>query len=137
MVDKSDTTKIAGSGHYLYKGDAQKKYMLLKRDVGEQIILTSGVRSIVKQMHLFLAKLEKSNGNLSLASRSLAPPGHSFHGIGDFDVGRKGLGENNFTAEFAKTDEFKRLCELDYVDIRYTKSNRFGVRYEPWHIKVV
>lgn len=137
LVDKSGTTKIAGSGHYLYKGAAQKKYSMLKRDVGEQIILTSGVRSIVKQMHLFLAKLEKSNGNLSLASRSLAPPGHSFHGIGDFDVGRRGLGKNNFTAEFAKTDEFKRLCELDYIDIRYTKSNQFGVRYEPWHIKVI
>ena len=47
---------------------------------------------MVKQMHLFLAKPRQSNGNLSKASSSLAPPGYSFHGIGDFDVGKIGLG---------------------------------------------
>jgi len=76
-------------------------------------------------------------GNLSKASRSLAPPGHSYHGIGDFDVGKVGFGRKNFSEEFARTDEFHRLVELGYVDIRYPRDNLFGVRYEPWHIKVV
>ena len=78
-----------------------------------------------------------SKGNLSLASRSLAPPGHSYHGIGDFDVGNKNLGADNFTARFAETEEYKKLIRLKYVDIRYTRTNQVGVRYEPWHIKVV
>ncbi|MBW2635413.1 MAG: D-alanyl-D-alanine carboxypeptidase family protein [Deltaproteobacteria bacterium] len=72
-----------------------------------------------------------------MASRSLAPPGYSFHGIGDFDVGSVGLGIDNFTRHFTKTDVFKKLQDLDYVRLRYTESNRLGVRFEPWHIKVI
>ena len=136
-IDKKETIKIAGSGHYLFQGDALKKFDQLKKDVGPDLILTSGVRSIVKQLQLFLSKLDSSKGNLSLASRSLAPPGHSYHGIGDFDVGKKGFGRLNFTSEFSNTKEYKKLIELKYVDIRYTKDNQIGVRYEPWHIKVV
>ena len=137
QINKKDTIKISGSGHYLFQGDAVIKFNQLKKDVGPNLILTSGVRSVVKQFQLFLSKLESSNGNLSLASRSLAPPGHSYHGIGDFDVGKKGFGKFNFTSEFAQTKEYKRLIELKYVDLRYTKNNQVGVRYEPWHIKVV
>ena len=136
-INKKETVKIPGSGHYVFKGDALKKYNQLKKDVGPELILTSGVRSVVKQFQLFLAKLDMSHGNLSLASRSLAPPGHSYHGIGDFDVGKKGFGKLNFTAEFSHTDEYKKLIELKYIDLRYTKENQVGVRYEPWHIKVV
>lgn len=136
-INKKETVKIAGSGHYLFQGDALTKYKHLKKDVGPDLILTSGVRSVVKQLQLFLAKLESSKGNLSLASRSLAPPGHSYHGIGDFDIGKKGFGKLNFTSRFANTDEYKKLIKLEYVDIRYTKNNTVGVRYEPWHIKVV
>lgn len=136
-INKKETVKIAGSGHYLFQGEALNKFNMLKKDVGPNLVLTSGVRSIVKQLQLFLAKLNSSEGNLSLASRSLAPPGHSYHGIGDFDVGKKGFGKLNFTSQFSNTEEYKKLIELKYVDIRYTKDNNIGVRYEPWHIKVV
>ncbi|MGI9295075.1 MAG: M15 family metallopeptidase, partial [Pseudomonadales bacterium] len=98
--------------------------------------LTSGIRGIVKQMQLFLAKAVVTNGNLSQASRSLAPPGYSYHGIGDFDLGKVGFGLRNFTESFATTDEYKRLIDLGYVSIRYTETNPFGVRHEPWHIKI-
>ncbi|MDC0598791.1 M15 family metallopeptidase [Gammaproteobacteria bacterium] len=128
--------KISGSGHYLLKGESLNHYKQIHQDVGERLLLTSGVRNIVKQMHLFLAKAQQSQFNLSKASRSLAPPGHSFHGIGDFDVGKIGLGELNFTVDFSNTEEFRRMISLGYIDIRYTDSNRFGVRYEPWHIKI-
>jgi LAS superfamily LD-carboxypeptidase LdcB len=91
---------------------------------------------VVKQMQLFVSKADRADGNLSLASRSLAPPGYSFHGVGDFDVGIKGWGARNFTDDFATTDEFKKLLDLGYIDIRYPADNRLGVRFEPWHIKV-
>lgn len=136
-INRKETIKIAGSGHYLFQGEALTKFNKLKKDVGPNLVLTSGVRSVVKQLQLFLAKLNSSNGNLSLASRSLAPPGHSYHGVGDFDVGKKGFGKLNFTSQFSTTEEYKKLIDLKYVDIRYTKDNNIGVRYEPWHIKVV
>lgn len=134
---KSETVKIPRSGHYILRHESLAYYEKLKRDVGGAIILTSGIRSNVKQLHLFLAKTIRVNGNLSRASRSLAPPGYSYHGIGDFDVGKVGWGAKNFTDDFASTDEFKRMQDLGYIAIRYDHGNELGVRFEPWHIKVV
>ena len=137
QIPGAEIVKIPYSGHYLFKGESLNYYEKLKRDIGPSVILTSGIRSNVKQLHLFLSKASASGYNLSKASRSLAPPGHSYHGIGDFDVGRVGWGAENFTNQFARTDEFKRMQDLGYVQIRYTEDNRLGVRFEPWHIKVV
>ncbi len=136
-IARSEIVKIPYSGHFLFKGESLNYYETLKQDIGPNVILTSGIRSNVKQLHLFLSKARASGYNLSKASRSLAPPGHSYHGIGDFDVGRVGWGALNFTNQFADTDEFKRMQDLGYVQIRYTEDNRLGVRFEPWHIKVV
>ncbi|MGH1374647.1 MAG: M15 family metallopeptidase [Cellvibrionaceae bacterium] len=136
-ITRSEIVKVPYSGHFLFKGESLNYYEKLKQDIGPNVILTSGIRSNVKQLHLFLSKARASGYNLSKASRSLAPPGHSYHGIGDFDVGRVGWGALNFTNQFASTDEFKRMQDLGYVQIRYTEDNRLGVRFEPWHIKVV
>ncbi len=133
---QKDVVKIDGTGHYLMRGESLTHYQQIHKDVGNELTLTSGIRNNVKQLHLFLAKTFQSEGNLSRASRSLAPPGHSFHGVGDFDVGKVGMGEQNFTADFAATKEYRRLINLGYVDIRYTDTHKFGVRYEPWHIKI-
>ncbi|MCV6607847.1 MAG: D-alanyl-D-alanine carboxypeptidase family protein [Campylobacterales bacterium] len=135
-INKKETIKIPYTGHYLFKGKPTYIYEKIKKEVGNEIILTSGVRGIIKQTQLFLAKAVRTNGNISKASRSLAPPGYSFHGIGDFDIGKVGYGYRNFTEDFAKTDEFKKLMDLGYISIRYPLENPFGVRYEPWHIKV-
>lgn len=132
----SKVIKIPHTGNYLYKGRPLEIYKKIKKDIGEQAILTSGLRSVTKQFLLFLNKAVGSKGNLSIASRSLAPPGYSFHGIGDFDVGQIGFGAFNFTEAFTDTKVFKKLSELGYVDIRYPRDNLFGVRFEPWHIKV-
>lgn len=135
-IPKQDAAKVGDTGHFLLKGESLNLYQQIIRDVGDEIILTSGIRSIVKQIHLFLAKSVEANGNLSRASRSLAPPGHSYHGVGDFDIGKLGLGARNFTADFSTTDEYKKIANLGYVDIRYPTDNLFGVRFEPWHIKL-
>ena len=136
-IKKSQTKKISQTGHFLFRGRSERLYRKLKSDIGGSITLTSGIRSIVKQTHLFIAKTIQSEGNLSKASRSLAPPGHSYHGVGDFDVGKVGYGSKNFTEAFSSTDEFKKLVDLGYVSIRYPRNNMLGVRYEPWHVKVV
>lgn len=135
-IKKREIVKIPRTGQFLFKGEPVKLYKKIKDDLGDSVILTSGVRSVVKQMHLFLNKASKFDGNLSLASRSLAPPGYSYHGISDFDVGNRFLGAANFTDAFARTDEYKKLIDLGYIDIRYPKDNHLGVRFEPWHIQV-
>lgn len=136
-INQRSIKKVPYSGQFLFKGGPLELYTKIKRDIGDTLVLTSGVRSVVKQMDLFIRKASKFDGNLSLASRSLAPPGYSFHGIGDFDVGHVDLGTQNFTDAFAETDEFKKLIDLGYIKIRYPKGNTLGVRFEPWHIKVV
>jgi hypothetical protein len=134
---QKDIRKIPGTGHYLFRGDASDTYQRIRKDVGDSVVLTSGIRNVVKQIYLFLNKAAEVDGNLSLASYSLAPPGHSYHAVGDFDVGKRNFGARNFTEDFAQTDEFKRLSDLGYLAIRYPRNNAFGVRYEPWHIRVV
>ncbi len=134
--DPRDVERIPSTGHYLLRGEPLERYRRIRRDLGDGIFLTSGIRGVVKQYQLFLSKAVETGGNLSRASRSLAPPGYSYHAIGDFDVGRVGFGLRNFTAEFADTPEYQRLIDLGYVTIRYTETNHFGVRHEPWHIKI-
>jgi len=135
-IMKREVVKIAGTGSYLYRGVPEEMYEKIRKHVGDKVYLTSGIRGVMKQFLLFLYKADKNKGNLSLASRSLAPPGYSFHGISDFDVGQIGYGALNFTGSFTATEVFKKLDALEYVSIRYPKDNLKGVRFEPWHIKV-
>jgi hypothetical protein len=136
-INKKEVNKIPRTGHYLFKGEPQKIYNHLKDDIGSSLILTSGVRSIVKQTKLFLDKIDSVGGNLSIASKSLAPPAYTYHSIADFDVGKKGFGHANFTPRFAFTQEFLKMRKLKYIEMRYTINNKDGVRYEPWHVKVI
>jgi len=128
--------KIPGTGNYLYNGSSFKLYQRLRRDIGDQLILTAGIRGVAKQFYLFLKKAVHSRGNLSVASRSLAPPGYSYHGVGDFDVGQVGYGAANFTEKFSRTKIYRNITQLDYVIFRYPRNNHVGVQFEPWHIQV-
>ncbi len=136
-IDKRRIIKVPHTGHYLFKDGPYQTYLRMCDDIGSSLVLTSGIRSIVKQTKLFLDKLERENGNLSICSKSIAPPAFTYHTISDFDVGKKGFGYANFTSEFALTEEFFQMKKLDYIDIRYTVKNLDGVRYEPWHVKII
>ena len=137
QIDKGKVVKVPGMGNFVYKGDAEKTWKEIQRVMGAEVVLSSGVRGVIKQFHLFLAKAQSNGGNLSLASRSLAPPGYSFHGVGDFDVGQRGYGGRNFTVDFTLTPVFKALSERGFITLRYPRDNLLGVRFEPWHVKVV
>ena len=136
-IDTKDIQKIPHSGHFIYKGKALEDYTRMLKDIGDEIILTSGIRNVVKQLSLYISKLKTFDGNLTKASRVIAPPAYSYHTISDFDIGKKGWGYRNFTADFAKTPEFTKMRQLNYVGIRYTINNKDGVRFEPWHVKVI
>ncbi len=136
VTPKKDVVYMDKTGHFLMKGAATEKFAQIKRLVGNDLILTSGVRAPVKQLYLFLKKMDNSKGDLRLTSSSIAPPGFTFHSVGDFDIGKVGYGQFNFTEKFQDTDVFKKLYDGGYICIRYTSNNPYGVRYEPWHIKV-
>ena len=135
-IKRKDLKKIRRSGHYIYKGDSLESYNRLQHDVDtKDIILTSGVRSVIKQMRLFVDKLYRNKGNLTKTTNAIAPPAYSYHSTGDYDLGKKGFGYDNFTPRFALTKEYSELKKLSYIEMRYTLLNNDGVRYEPWHIK--
>lgn len=135
-IKKSDLKKISRSGHFIFKGTSLDSYNRLQHDVDTRdIILTSGVRSVVKQMRLFVDKLYRNHGNLTKTTNAIAPPAFSYHSTGDYDLGKKGFGFANFTPRFALTKEYTELKKLSYIEMRYTLLNNDGVRYEPWHIK--
>jgi len=136
-ISKKDVTKIPRTGHYLFKGKPEKDYQNIIHDVGDTLILTSGVRNVVKQLSLYTNKIYNCGGNMTRATNSIAPPSYSYHTISDFDVGRKGWGYKNFTSDFALTNEFEKMTKLEYIGMRYTKNNRDGVRFEPWHVEVI
>jgi hypothetical protein len=135
-VPRNEVVRIAATGNYLHRGASFEAYQKIKKSVGDRVILTSGVRGIMKQFRLFLGKASQNNGNLSLASRQMAPPGYSYHGFNDFDVGQAGFGDLNFTERFTDTDAYRRLVDLGCLNLRYPRDNMLGVRYEPWHIMV-
>jgi hypothetical protein len=136
-ISKKNIKKIPHSGHFLFKGKPLENYTRLKKDIGQKLILTSGIRNTIKQLSLYCNKIETLKGNISLASHSIAPPAYSYHTTSDFDVGKRGWGYQNFTKKFAMTKEFKKIRKLNYISMRYTINNKDGVRYEPWHIKVI
>jgi len=136
-ISKKDVIKVPRTGHYIFKGTATQDYKRIIGDIGDTLYLTSGVRNVMKQLNLYSNKLIKLNGNITQASRDIAPPSHSFHTVGDFDVGKMGLGAKNFTSAFAKTQEFTKMKKLDYIEMRYTHNNSDGVRFEPWHVKII
>jgi hypothetical protein len=135
-IADEEIIKVPQTGNYLFKGESLEKYSRIRNNLGDEVILTSGIRGIIKQYFLFLSKAQRHGGNLSLASRSLAPPGYSYHATGDFDIGQKGLGVGNFSEVFTTTPVYKRLAEEGFIDYRYWQDNPLGVRYEPWHIKL-
>ncbi len=135
-VSRSKVVRIAATGNYLHRGASFETYQRIRKSIGDRVVLTSGVRGIMKQFRLFLSRASHGDGNLSLASRQIAPPGYSYHGLNDFDVGQAGFGDLNFTDRFTTTDAYYRMADLGYLNLRYPRDNLLGVRYEPWHIMV-
>lgn len=136
-ISQNDIVKIDYSGHFLFKGKPFEDFTRIKQDIGRNIVLTSGIRNVVKQLSLYVSKVKSLNGNLTKASSIIAPPAYTYHAISDFDIGKRGWGDKNFTADFARTEEFAKMRKLNYISIRYTPNNKDGVRYEPWHVKVI
>ena len=103
--------------------------------VGPQLIVTSGARGVAKQMLVFLRSALRA-GIIARHVHTVAPPGYSYHAVGDMDVGDRALGGANFTEAFANSSTYRKLIALPYVRLRYPRNNALGVSFEPWHLQV-
>lgn len=136
-ITNREVIKIHGTGHYLFRGKPEKDYANIIDDIGNTLVLTSGIRNVIKQTSLYVNKIYNTGGNMTKATESIAPPAYSYHSVSDFDVGRTDWGYKNFTSDFALTNEFRKMQQLEYIGMRYKKQNRDGVRFEPWHVEVI
>ena len=106
------------------------------RTWGRNVFLTSGVRGVVKQYQLFLSKAVTTGGNLSQASRSLAPPGYSYHAIGDFDVGRVGFGSEELHRRLRRDGGVPQAHRPRLRGHPLHRDQPLWRAPEPWHIKI-
>ena len=62
QIPERERVKMPGTGHFLFRGDSQQVYSKLQKDLGRSVILTSGIRSVVKQTHLFWQRQFRRKG---------------------------------------------------------------------------
>ena len=123
-----------GRGQHVFP-EANALFRRARAAVGERLIVTSGARGVPKQMHVFIRSALRA-GLVARRVHSVAPPGYSYHAVGDIDVGDRELGGVNFTEEFALSETYRKLAALPYIRFRYPPGNPFGVQFEPWHLEV-
>ena len=130
-----------GTSHSVHVYDLKNDWNRIEADVA--ILKSQSLPEILKRNERKEFVLDKGFHliNLSAASRSLAPPGYSWHAQHDFDIGlRSGkLKSYNFRKEFITTPLFVTLFSQGFIhlrDLRYQQDNALGVRFEPWHIQV-
>ena len=125
---------VAGSGQHVFPA-AWAVFSRARQAIGPQLIVTSGARGVPKQMLVFINSALRG-GLIARTVHSVAPPGYSYHAVGDIDVGDRHLGGVNFTAAFAGSAIHQRLAALDFIHFRYPRNNKFGVQFEPWHLQI-
>lgn len=101
---------------------------------GVQLLLISGFRSMRHQADLIRRKLA-AGATIEEILRVNAAPGFSEHHTGRaLDLATPGT--RPLTLEFEKSTAFAWLCEHAAsfgFDMPYSRGNRFGFEYEPWH----
>ena len=128
--------KVPYTGHFLYRGAPLDLYRKLERDLEKRVVLTSGIRSVVKQTHL--SSPGPSRQRVIFRGR----PGRSR--LPDIPTTASATLAWARSASVGRTSPRRspgprsttRLVDLGYVDMRYPEGNLLGVRYEPWHIQV-
>ncbi len=103
-------------------------------DVGVQLLMVSGFRSIRHQAELIRRKLAAGQGIEAILTVNAAP-GFSEHHTGRaIDIATPGT--RPLTAEFASSPAFEWLranAATFGFGMPYGRNNRYGFEYEPWH----
>jgi zinc D-Ala-D-Ala carboxypeptidase len=101
---------------------------------GIDLLLVSGFRSFDRQRQIIETKLGKGQ-DIDSVLKVMAAPGYSQHHTGlALDIGT--TGHVDLLEDFEGTDAFRwlnrRANEFGFY-MPYTRGNRFGFIYEPWH----
>jgi D-alanyl-D-alanine carboxypeptidase len=101
---------------------------------GVSLLIVSGYRSIDRQAELIRQKLTAGR-SLEEILAAIAAPGYSQHHTGRaIDIAT--IGSRPLTEAFADTPAFawlqRRAGQFGFR-LPYTRENRFGFAYEPWH----
>ena len=132
-LPQAELVRVDGGQHLFPAANAL--FERARAAVGPQLIVTSGARGVPKQMLVFLRSALRA-GIIARPVHTVAPPGYSYHAVGDMDVGDRALGGTNFTEAFANSSTYRKLMALPYVRLRYPRNNALGVSFEPWHLQV-
>ncbi len=140
----SELQAIVPDGSIKLRKAAANAYMTMSaaaRADGVNLTPISGFRTLEDQQSLFFdVKAERGQVATKRAEVS-APPGYSEHHTGyAIDVGDGSVPATNLSQTFEKTAAFKWLqanAAHYNFEISFTKGNKQGVSYEPWHWRFV
>jgi len=133
----------ADGGIQLRKAAAQAYKALVSAAQADGISIAplSGFRSIKEQEDVFLRLKQERSQTTSERANVSAPPGYSEHHTGyAIDVGDGQVPATNLSPDFEGTAAFKWLethATQYNFELSFTKGNRQGVTYEPWHWRYV
>jgi len=110
------------------------------RDESVWIVPVSGFRNISDQKLLFDRQIQKL-GSVEAAAKLSAPPGNSEHHTGyAIDLADGTSPKQDITYQFENSAAFKWLqgnAGKFGFELSFTKGNKQGVSYEPWHWRYV
>jgi len=118
----------------------QRMNKVLDGETGRKLLIDSGYRSPAYQTILFLYYLKLHEFNFLRTAQGVAFPGYSEHGNPerqaiDF-ITIDSVPSDGKSSGFEKTKEFKWLIKNASkfgFYLSYSKNNKDGVMYEPWH----
>lgn len=141
-ADKSTLTTLSSNKNVKGNKQAVKALDKMATDAkkeGINLTVISGFRSIERQKQLFYGKAQDRGQTPEQRARLSAPPKFSEHHTGyAFDLSVDGKTE--FNSNFDKTKGFKWLEQnaSNYgFEMSFSRNNKQGVSYEPWHWRYI
>ncbi len=141
---ESELEPINGDGGIRLRKSAAQAYQAMAAEAqaaGVSLVPLSAFRSIKEQETVFFGVKQERSQTVSERADVSAPPGHSEHHTGyAIDIGDGNVPATNLSPDFENTEGFKWLqanAPKYSFEMSFTKDNKQGVTYEPWHWRYV
>jgi D-alanyl-D-alanine carboxypeptidase len=141
---QAELAPIVADGSIKLRKAAAKAYremVAAAQQEGISIVPISGFRSLEDQKYLYFDVKADRNQNAAERAKVSAPPGYSEHHTGyAVDIGDGNTPALNLSPDFDKTAAYRWLkdnANRYSFELSFTKNNRQGVSYEPWHWRYV
>jgi len=141
---QAELAPIVADGSIKLRKAAAKAYRDMTaaaQQEGISIVPISGFRSLEDQKYLYFDVKADRNQDAAERAKVSAPPGYSEHHTGyAVDIGDGNTPALNLSPDFDKTAAYRWLkdnANRYSFELSFTKNNRQGVSYEPWHWRYV